>query len=206
MIVVNNILDVELYVSDLELVVFDLDDTLYSEKEYVRSGFHQIGKLFPCIPDAEIKLWSFFLEGKKAIDCFLDAEQIPNHIKDQCLEVYRNHKPRIHLYPGVYEMLLRLKKSYKLGLITDGRPEGQRAKIEALNLKSLFDQIIITDELGGILFRKPNPKAFQIMSKALSAEYHDMCYIGDNLKKDIVVAEMLGIKAIHFQNIDGLYK
>ena len=44
------------------------------------------------------------------------------------------------------------------------------------------------------------------MSKALSAEYHDMCYIGDNLKKDIVVAEMLGIKAIHFQNIDGLYK
>lgn len=48
-------------------------------------------------------------------------------------------------------MLERLKQNYKLGLITDGRPEGQKAKIKALRLGKYFDEIIITDELVGLI-------------------------------------------------------
>lgn len=38
MIEIDKITDVSNYIDDLKAVVFDLDDTLYSEKEYVRSG------------------------------------------------------------------------------------------------------------------------------------------------------------------------
>ena len=37
MIEIANILEVEKNIADVEVVIFDLDDTLYSEKDYVRS-------------------------------------------------------------------------------------------------------------------------------------------------------------------------
>ena len=120
--------------------------------------------------------------------------------------MYRNQKPTISLYPGVYEMLQRIGKDKKLGIITDGRIEGQKAKIKALGLEQLFDKIIITDELGGIEFRKPNTKAFVLMKEYFNAEYAKMFYIGDNIKKDGIAPEQLGMAFIHFQNKDGLYK
>jgi FMN phosphatase YigB (HAD superfamily) len=41
--------------------------------------------------------------------------------------------PEISLYEGVSEMIEDLKaKGIKVGIITDGRPEGQKNKIKAL--------------------------------------------------------------------------
>lgn len=94
----------------------------------------------------------------------------------------------------------------KLGIITDGRPEGQRAKLQVLGLESMVDQIIVTDELGGTDFRKPCPLAFQRMKELLGVEYSEMCYVGDNIAKDFIAPEKLGMKAIHFLNEDGLYR
>ena len=162
MIEIDNILDVEKHLDGIDVVIFDLDDTLYSEKEYVRSGYDAIAKTYPNIKDLSQKLWNAFLDKKPAIDCVLKQEGLLKE-KDNCLSVYRNQKPTISLYPGVYEMLLRIGKDKKLGIITDGRIEGQKAKIEALGLEHLFDRIIITDELGEIEFRKPNTKAFVLM-------------------------------------------
>ena len=88
-------------------------------------------------------------------------------------------------------MLLRLKTNKKLGLITDGRVEGQKAKIAALGIDKLFDKIIITDELGGVEFRKPNAKAFELMKEYFSSDYKKMCYIGDNLLKDNLASKDL---------------
>lgn len=203
---IDNILDVKRYLTNLKAVVFDMDDTLYSEKEYVRSGYRQIAKLFPQVENAEQKLWKFFEEKKAAIDEFLKSEGVySDEIKARCLNVYRCQEPEIHLYPGVKQMLQELKKEYRLGLITDGRPEGQRAKIKALQLDEVIDEIIVTDELGGIEYRKPNPEAFRQMVKRLDVEYKDMCYVGDNVSKDFCAPIKLGMRNIWFRNQDGLY-
>lgn len=72
------------------------------------------------------------------------------------MSIYRNQFPKINLYDGVDKIIKNLKrKGIKVGIITDGRPESQRNKIKALGLEELVDDIIITDELGGIQFRKP---------------------------------------------------
>lgn len=205
MIEITNILDTERYVADLDAIIFDLDDTLYSEKQYVRSGYHAIANAFPQIVDMEEKLWQVFERGGKAIDEVLEAEgQLEK--KNEALHIYRYQKPEITFYPGVKELLFRLRESgKKIGIITDGRPEGQNAKIEALGLCSLVDEIIITDELGGIEFRKPCAKAFELMQKRMNISYEKMCYVGDNIKKDFVAPNRLGMQVFHYRNDDGLY-
>ena len=183
-------------------VIFDLDDTLYSEKEYVRSGYKVVSDYLG--GGHEEKLWNYFESGKPAIDELL-KELGRESEKTEILEVYRVHKPDIHLYPGVAEMLASLKaKGIKVGIITDGRPEGQRNKLEALGLD--VDDVIITDELGGVQFRKPCDIAFRILMTKWRLNQADIVYVGDNPVKDFQAPQQLGMRSVWFRNDDGLYK
>lgn len=204
MIEIDSILKVEDLIDGIEFVVFDLDDTLYSEKEYVRSGYHKISEAF-CIPELEQELWEAFTQGKKAIDVVFEKEGLLDR-KAEAISLYRKQFPTIHLYDGVRDMLYRIKKSGKiLGMLTDGRPEGQHAKIGALDLENLFDEIVITDELGDVECRKPNSIGFVKLYEKTGIPYEKMVYIGDNLNKDFIAPEKLGMRCIHFNNSDGLY-
>ena len=207
MIEIIDILEVKNHVEGLKAVIFDMDDTLYGEKEYVRSGYAKIEKILPQVDNAAEKLWKLFEEKKPAIDELLKQEGIDSEeIKKECLHAYRYQEPDIHLYPGVQELLEELRRDgYLLGVITDGRPEGQRAKIKALGLETLVDHILVTDEFGGVEYRKPNPVAFQTMKEKMKVEYAQMCYIGDNINKDFIAPQQLGMKSIWFKNPDGLY-
>ncbi len=207
MIEILSITDVIQELDGLKAVIFDLDDTLYSEKEYVKSGYKAVADiLLPEIEDAESKLWKLFEQKKSAIDELLLSEGIyGDELKQKCLEVYRHHQPNIRLHDGVAEMLMKLRKqSFSLGIVTDGRPEGQRAKIKALDLERYVDHIIVTDELGGVEYRKPNEKAFILMKEQFGVEYSEMCYIGDNCAKDFIAPQNLGMKYIWFNNADGI--
>lgn len=201
MIEIRSILDVEYCLNGIETVIFDLDDTLYSEKDYVRSGFRRISECLGNV-SLENELWAVFERGGKPIDEVLKARGLLEK-KELALHAYRFQTPDISLYPGVQDMLARLRVTKKVGIITDGRPEGQRAKIKALGLS--VDKLIITDEMGGIEYRKPNPAAYEKMQTVFHTEYHEMAYIGDNIAKDFVAPQRLGMRCIHFINPDGLY-
>lgn len=185
-------------------IIFDLDDTLYSEKQYVRSGYKKIAEYLGNT-QAEIKLWNYFLEGKPAIDAYL-KEIGAEDSKSVCLDLYRKQMPEINLYEGVPELLEKLrKKGVKTAIITDGRIEGQRNKIKALGLESLVDDIIITDELGGIQFRKPNDISFRIMQCRWRIPFEQIVYVGDNLAKDFQAPMQLGMQGVWLKNEDGIY-
>lgn len=182
-------------------VIFDLDDTLYSEKEYVKSGYKAVSDYLG--GGYEGRLWSFFEAGKPVIDELLGEIGRENE-KEKVLQIYRSHKPDIHLYDGAAEIIEILKtKGIKVGIITDGRLEGQRNKIEALGID--VDDIIITDELGGVQFRKPCDIAFRIMTTKWKLNPADVVYVGDNPAKDFQAPQQLGMKTVWFKNADGLY-
>lgn len=190
---------------EIKGIIFDLDDTLYSEKEYVKSGFKAVSDYLG--GGLEDRLWLYFKKGNPAIDTLLSEMKLETS-KNDVLEVYRSHKPKIRLYDGVREMVEKLKKEgKKIGIITDGRIEGQHNKIKALGLDELIgeENIIITDELGGSQFRKPCDIAFRIMQRRWGMHFEQMVYIGDNLKKDFQATQQLGMKSIWFCNSDGLY-
>lgn len=201
-------------------VIFDLDDTLYSEKQYVKSGYRAVaqflekfmeGKKEACADahytaqKAQEKLWAYFLDGKNAIDELLNELGLLQK-KAECLDVYRNHMPDISLYEGAADLIKKLKaRGIKTGIITDGRVNGQKNKIEALGLGRLVDDIIITDELGGEQFRKPNDIAFRIMQCRWRLPFAEIAYIGDNMAKDFQAPRQLGMISIYFRNMEGLY-
>ena len=192
---------------EIKAVIFDLDDTLYSEKEYVYNGFKAIESLLNNrIPNVFDKLVKAFEQGFSAIDYVLaDADQ--TELKDECLRAYRTNILPLTLYKGVPYLLECLKKKeVKLGMITDGRPDGQTAKIKALGLNNFVDDIIITDTLGGPQFRKPNDIAFRIMRERMKLPYANMVYVGDNAAKDFTAPSKLGMKCIMLRNENGLYK
>ena len=189
--------------NEIKGVIFDLDDTLYGEKEYIRSGYKAVSNFLG--GGYEEKLWGYFEANKPAIDELL--KEIGNlKIKDDVLAIYRSHKPEIHFYEGVEELLVELhKKGIKIGIITDGRPKGQRNKIEALGLEELVDDIVITDELGGTQFRKPCDIAFRILQNRWRLPASEMIYVADNPEKDFQAPQQLGMKSVWFTNEDGLY-
>lgn len=195
----------------IKAVVFDLDDTLYPELDYVKSGFRQVGnemeKKFG-VHDAYKKLYDSFLIDKKDVYTrVLRDYKVDFNESDvaELINVYRHHKPELILSDEVRQTLSALRqKSLKTGIITDGRPFQQWAKIEALGLKALVDCIIVTDELGGIEYRKPNPLAFTEMCRFLAVQPEEMVYVGDNPQKDFAVKQYLPIKTVHYIG-GGLY-
>lgn len=75
MIRTESILDVEKHIQEAEAVIFDLDDTLYSEKEYVQSGYRKIAQAFG-LPEVAGEMWQVFERGGKAIDEVLETHDL----------------------------------------------------------------------------------------------------------------------------------
>lgn len=209
---VDKVVEAEGILKNYKAVVFDLDDTLYSEKQYVRSGYLKIADKIFHDPMIYEQLWKAFINKEQAIDAVLKRNGIySEELRDKCLDVYRNQDPDVNLYDGVEEMLVGLREhNVKVGIITDGRANGQRKKIKSLGLEQFADEIIVTDELAGNgnvnLFRKPNTIAFEIMRKRWSVALDDMVYVGDNYNKDVTAAKRMGIDCVYVNNADGLYR
>ncbi|MDY6324414.1 MAG: HAD-IA family hydrolase [Catonella sp.] len=185
-------------------VIFDLDDTLYPEKDYIRSGFKAVAEYLGDL-SAYGEMYKRFEAGKMAIDSYLE-DRGKLSLKEECIGIYRGHKPKLSLYPGVYELLRSLRdRGVKLGIITDGRSDGQRNKIAALGLNDLVDDIIVTWELGGPQFSKPCDIAFRIMEMRWKLPFEQMVYIGDNIAKDFHAPRQLGMRTIYFKNADGIF-
>ncbi len=184
-------------------VIFDLDDTLYNEIDYIRSGFRAVSDRLG--GGFEERLLGFFEAGTAPIDALL-RELGRQEEKAALLAVYRAHRPDIRLNAGAEALLRSLRaKGLRLGIVTDGRPEGQRNKLAALGLESLVDDIIITDELGGAQFRKPCDIAFRILQTRWRLPAAEIAYVGDNPVKDFQGPKQLGMLPIWYRNPDGLY-
>lgn len=186
----------------IKAVIFDLDDTLIPEIEYVKSGFRAIADYFNN-NSLYNKLYDLFETDRQNV--YQRAGFSEEKCK-KCIEIYRSHMPDISLDDETYALLSELKsKGYLMGIITDGRPEGQQNKIKALGLDKIMDCIIVTDEVLGIDFRKPSVKAFELMREKLGVGFNEMMYVGDNPAKDFYVGSIYPITTIQIVN-DNLYK
>lgn len=199
---------------NIKAAIFDLDDTLYPEIDYITSGFNCVAKYLKTKIDIDTKdifeqLSYLFKENMfNVFDRFLEENNYKNEVLlNECIEIYRKHYPDIKLFPDSELVLCWLKnQNFKIGIITDGRPEGQWNKIRALNIKKYTDYIIVTDELGGVKFRKPNDIPYKIMLEKLGIDPEESVYIGDNPSKDFITSNKLGMNTIMVRNNFGLYK
>lgn len=199
-----------------KVIVFDLDDTLYFERDYIKSGYKVISKylnqkygLNEKIVYKEM-LFLFYKSPKNIFNRILNKYNISYSNEDiqNMIMLYRNHKPKIKLSKDVRETLIfLLKKGYCLGIITDGFKEAQRKKIQALQLEKYFEKIIVTDELGeNKEYWKPHEKSYILMKEYFNVEFNEMIYLGDNISKDFIAPIKLGILPIQIINKKNIYR
>lgn len=198
----------------VKAVIFDLDDTLYMENEFVEYGLKNAANVAETvygIVNANEKIRSLYQESKvNVFDRLVNAETI----KDKEIAVaglvkaYRNCEPKnLHCNPGVLDLLKTLKKKgVRTGIITDGFADVQKSKIKALGIQEYIDKIVITDELGGVQCRKPNPIGFEKMLKMLDVKPQEMVYIGDNPNKDFAIKKYLPIITARVDVPNGIYR
>ncbi|PKQ44075.1 HAD family hydrolase [Confluentibacter flavum] len=170
------------------VLVFDLDDTLYKEIDFLKSAFKDIASYLSNInkiPSNIIlsEMNQYHESGLNVFDSILQKYKISLVSTKDLIHMYRNHKPQICLSRDRMELLIKLKKNvFKVGLITDGRSVQQRNKIDALGLSSYFDDIIISEEFGS---EKPNINNFKFFVDKYGTSMRYV-YVGDNTKKDFI--------------------
>ncbi len=95
------------------------------------------------------------------------------------------------LAPLTEEVLKDLRRrGIKLGLVTNGASDTQRAKINKYNLAPLFDYILIEGEFE---YGKPDERVFRHVLGKLNVEPARAWMVGDNLEFDIAPCRSLGI-------------
>ena len=197
----------------LKAVIFDLDDTLYPERAYAFSGFTAVAAAFEDrLGDrketAAQMQWLFDTEHRpRVFNTLLAKRGMPEdqQLIRSMIETYRAHAPTITLHTDADAALTRLRDHYKLGLISDGPPVSQWAKIDALGLRNRLNEIIITGELSPE-YSKPHPAAFELMSSRLGVESAQCVYVADNPAKDFIAPNTLGWTTIQIARPEGIYR
>lgn len=185
----------------MKIIVFDLDDTLYKERDYLESAYKEIA----CWIEQDYNrngvyeyMLSCYQNGLNVFDSLITKYCLPIDT-GLLLNVYREHVPNISLSEEVKVTLQLLKENTDnvLGIITDGRKKTQQNKIAVLELEQFIsmENCIISESVGVC---KPSMELYTYFSKKYGmAHYY---YIGDNVLKDFISPNLLGWTTICLKN------
>jgi putative hydrolase of the HAD superfamily len=192
-------------------LVFDLDDTLYAERDFALSGFRAAADMAELVFElkrgtapALAKHMTELLDNGHLGRSFTIALAAvkPDHTPEQLaafVAAYREHTPDIALFEDARAALERHGAAGMLGLITDGTHAVQQSKVSALGIAGCFRSIVYTGALGGRELSKPHPRAFEIVRDALGKPGDRFVYIGDNPSKDFQAPNAMGWTTIMIQ-------
>ena len=180
------------------ILVFDLDDTLYPERQFALSGFAAAGRW----AEAQLGVAGLAEDMARLLDAGYLGElfrialagKLPHHTPEQLtglIGAYRDHDPELSLFDDAAWALHHFARA-KLGLITDGTHHVQERKVTALGIAARFREIVYTHALGGRQYSKPHPRGFEVVEAALGGRGARLVYIGDNPSKDFIVPNERG--------------
>lgn len=195
-----------------------MDDTLYDEIDYCRSGFtaaarYIVENVKGC---EELKtekvfnaLWSQFTAGntKKTFNSALEKLDIgcDEQLIKKLVEIYRNHPPSIQLPIDSRNILDVLSRKYRLAMLSDGFLPAQQLKAAALGIEKYFETIIFTEKLGRE-FWKPSPAGFEKILEKLDEKAENCTYIADNAEKDFIAPNRLGMITVQLIREKRIHK
>ncbi len=181
----------DIKVNERTVIVFDLDDTLFNEIDYLRSAYIYIAKKID-LENWELLFTKMFSLYRHKEDVFEIISKTYGYEKKSLVTIYREHKPKIRPFKGVVDLLKNIKnKKGKIALITDGRATTQKAKLTALGIFELFDKLVISEKLGT---EKPHQDNFLAIEQVYLN--HIYFYIADNFRKDFITPNKLGWQTV----------
>ena len=197
----------------LRVVVFDLDDTIFPERDYVRSGYGAVAqhlrRTLGVDGSFEQWLWERFLAGRSArafdgLNRRFNLSLTPEQIAD-LVTVYRNHRPNIRPRDGMIDLLVDMRRWFDLAILSDGFMPAQQLKVEALGIEAMFDHIVFT-ESHGREFWKPSRQGFRLVQRHFDVADAACAYVGDNIGKDFVAPNRLGWLTVQLSMPDQVHR
>ena len=196
----------------MKAIIFDLDDTLYDctgsllEASRKRAARAMVNAGLPCTEEEA------YLLQKKLSEMHGPYCPVFNEISNKfnmghelvrsALKAYNsNEVTDIQLFPDVVPTLKKLaQEKYKLFLLTTGIYERQYKKIELLNLKPYFDEIIINDQEVGLLMED----SFEAIVRKYSLSPQNVVVVGDRVRGELRIAKSKGMVTV--QMLHGRFK
>ena len=187
---------------NLKAIIFDLDDTLYSQKSFKLSGCKVVAEWLE--KNEQYDRNKSYDELLKIIDRYgpsypfifdrlIENLQLEKKLLPMLIDQFINHPPTISLYDNVDTLFFEINKKYLTGLLTDGRHQVQKRKVLSLNLADKFDHIVYSDFFG---LSKPAVELYVIFEKEFNLTGDELMYVGDNPGKDFSGAVERGWKTI----------
>lgn len=169
------------------ILIFDLDDTLYDELTYVRSGFQAVAdwgaRRYGLDAEASYARLTSLLEHEgrgRIFDHWLDGRGSVR----EAVRVYRHHTPSITIWEAALRTLAQLR-DLPLYLVTDGHKIVQANKLAALGLGHMFRHAYLTHRYG-VAHAKPDLRCFDLIRRRERCTWEELVYVGDNPAKDFV--------------------
>jgi putative hydrolase of the HAD superfamily len=191
----------------LEVVLFDLDDTLHDDTSAFTTAAEEVAHEIAAEHGVDaLALKAAYVAEAEGFWHRLSADQLKSKLSGlreqmwgraleqvgllddelarrsaQRYDSYR--KKYFELFPGALDVLRMLRaKGMKLGLVTNGFAETHREKIAVLRIGELFDAIFIADEVGML---KPDPLLFAHACTTMNSAPARGAMVGDRYDRDI---------------------
>lgn len=192
--------------SKLKVVLFDLDNTLIDRQKAALGLMSEMVDIdFPANEfdeevrkDALDKLYNWDREGHEPKESSFGKYAAFTKIEGRDWKHYEkiwqeNLWRYTELFDQSIETLDYLKKKYRLALLTNGSVSSQNNKVDIVNIRDYFEDIIISGTYG---FHKPDKRIFDIVLERLNIKADECIYVGDALYNDIEGALNAGMHAI----------
>lgn len=192
---------------NVKVIVFDLDDTLYDEINFVKSGFKEVSKYFLYKYNLDYEsFYNFAFYNLKKYGRGKVFDEVLKHFHiytktniKKAISIYRTHKPDINLPEETLNVLnFFIKKNIPIFIVTDGNKIVQNNKIEALKLREYIKKDFITYRYG-LKYSKPSTYCFEKIAILEKVNYSDIVYVGDNPNKDFINIKKLGFRTIRIK-------
>lgn len=189
-------------------LIFDLDDTLYNEFDYVLSGFRAVARQVAAQWGINVESsYDFMVRDVKKNGRGLVFNRLAQRFNmaateddiSDLVQTYRVHQPELTLYEDADLFLSWVsehKEPVRLGLVTDGHSMMQQRKVKSLGLDQRFSAIVYCWELNA---PKPDPRAFSVALQKMSLSAQQVAMIGDRLDHDMIPAKSLGMTTIRIK-------
>ena len=192
------------------IIVFDLDDTLYLEKDFAWSGYRAASAWLEqehSISGLEAECQNLFRTGHRQ-NIFDQALTLLNidqpSLVASLVDIYRSHTPEISLQPDA-KRFFGQHTDMPFALITDGPVATQTAKIAALDIAKYFGHIVCSDTWG-IDYRKPHPKPYRSVEEWSGLRSASLIYVADNATKDFITPNARGWHTVQIKRPDRVHK
>ena len=188
----------------LKAVIFDLDNTLIDfwkmKTQAVEAALHAMlsSGLNINKPKAKAELFKLYdkhgIEYRNIFQKFLlhVHGKVDYKILGKAIVAYRRERPNfMQPYPGTINVLKKLRKKYKLAIISDAPRMKAWIRLVSIGLEDFFDAVVTFDDTKK---KKPHKLPFRRALNQLKIKPNEALMVGDYISRDILGAKIIGMK------------